>query len=152
MSYQSELHPRHSFGRNTRWLSRPASILRQQTPRRLGALPMQLRVEGAAAMGGSRDRRRGRRGPLPAAAVLTTKPQLGGSGGSGSGTGGGVGMQTHDLDSHPAKVGEGGASSTKAAEAAYAEFQWAEQWYPVAFVQDLPEGKRALLTFCKWLD
>ena len=29
---------------------------------------------------------------------------------------------------------------SSAAEAAYADFDWRDQWYPVAFVRDMPEG------------
>jgi hypothetical protein len=34
------------------------------------------------------------------------------------------------------------ARDSGAAEAAYADFDWRDQWYPVAFVRDMPEGAR----------
>ena len=32
------------------------------------------------------------------------------------------------------------AQDSNAAESAYADFDWRDQWYPVAFVRDMPEG------------
>lgn len=52
---------------------------------------------------------------------------------SGNGSGAGVKSRVH------AK-----AADRASAEAAYASFDWKAQWYPVAFVRDMPEGEAPL--------
>ena len=37
-------------------------------------------------------------------------------------------------------------SDSASSEAAYADFDWRDQWYPVAFVRDMPEGALTLTT------